>query len=340
MSGVGTRRLPDPTGQMAFDQGGEEIGRIAGVYLDDATKEPEWAAVDLDGSELTLVPLAGAIPTDGGLQLTVPWGDIEDAPYRASRLPRAVSVDDEAELKDHYGLQPSLRRRRRRPAPPSAKEAAAAASSDIASSAADQGQQVAATAAEQGQQVASAAVDEGQQVAKAAARQARDVAGAAREEAAQVGEELSDQARSLLEETKGQLQDQAETQVERLAETLRRYGTQGQALAQGRADEAGPLPGYLHDAAGRLEQLADDLDTRGVEGIVDDLQSFARRRPGVFLLGAAAVGFGVGRLVRAKSSDDGDEAAGAPPPPARRAATTATAKVTRRRQPARARGAR
>ena len=307
MSGVGTQTLPDLTGQMAFDQGGDEIGRIAGVYLDNATSQPEWAAVDLDGVELTLVPLVGATPRAGGVQLAFGWEDIEDAPYRASRLPRSVAEDEEAELKSYYRLQPAPRRRRRRPAEPSTAGAARSAGRDVASSAAEQGQQVASAAAEEGQQVASAAVEEGQQVATAAVTQARDLAGTAREEAAQVGEELSEQARSLLEETRGQLQDQAQTQVERLSETLRRFGAQGQALAEGRPSQAGPLPAYVRDAAGRLEQLADDVDTRGVEGLVDDLQSFARRRPGVFLLGAAAVGFGVGRLIRAKSSD-GEEA--------------------------------
>ena len=285
MSGVGTQTLPDLTGQMAFDQGGDEIGRIAGVYLDNATSQPEWAAVDLDGVELTLVPLVGATPRAGGVQLAFGWEDIEDAPYRASRLPRSVAEDEEAELKSYYRLQPAPRRRRRRPAEPSTAGAARSAGRDVASSAAEQGQQV----------------------ATAAVTQARDLAGTAREEAAQVGEELSEQARSLLEETRGQLQDQAQTQVERLSETLRRFGAQGQALAEGRPSQAGPLPAYVRDAAGRLEQLADDVDTRGVEGLVDDLQSFARRRPGVFLLGAAAVGFGVGRLIRAKSSD-GEEA--------------------------------
>ena len=337
MSAVGTQGLPDLTGQTAFDQGGVEIGRIAGIYLDNANKEPEWAAVDLDGFELTLVPLAGATPTAGGVQVAFGWEDIEDAPYRTSQLPRSVDEDDEAELNSYYGLQPPPRRRRRRRSPPSTSGSAAAAGRNVASSAAEQGQQVAATAAEQGQEVASAAADEGQQVAEAAVTQARDVAGTAREEAAQVSDELSEQARSLLEETKGQLQDQTETQVERLSETLRRFGAQGQALAEGRPSQAGPLPDYVREAAGRLEQLADDVDARGVEGLVEDLQSFARRRPGAFLLGAGVVGFGVGRLMRAKSSDGDEAAASAPnPPPARRPA----AKATRRRQPARAAGGR
>jgi len=126
MSGVGTQALPDVTGQLAFDQGGGEIGRIAGVYLDNATNEPEWADVDLDGSELTLVPLAGATSTPDGVRAAFQSEYIEDAPYRASRLPRAVSEEDDAELKGHSGLQPPLRRRRQRRAPPSPSEAAAA----------------------------------------------------------------------------------------------------------------------------------------------------------------------------------------------------------------------
>jgi hypothetical protein len=323
MSGVGTQTLPDLNGQMAFDQGGDEVGRVIGVYLDNDTRQPEWAAVDLDGSELTLVPLTGATPTPGGVQLAFPWEDIEDSPYRASQLPRSLAADDEAELYRYYGLQGSTRRRRRRPRPPTST-AAAGAGQEVASTASEQGQEVAATAAEEGQQVASVAVDQGQQVAKAAAEQARDLADTAREEAAQVSQELSEQARSLLEETKGQLQEQAQTQVGTLAETLRRFGTQGQALADGRPSEAGPLPEYLRTAAGRLEQLANDVDARGVEGLVEDVQAFARRRPGVFLLGATAVGFGVGRLIRAKSSDDDDQASSVgPPPSARRPAARA-----------------
>lgn len=34
MSGVATQTLPDLTGQTAFDQGGDEVGTVLGVYLD------------------------------------------------------------------------------------------------------------------------------------------------------------------------------------------------------------------------------------------------------------------------------------------------------------------
>jgi hypothetical protein len=61
--------------------------------------------------------------------------------------------------------------------------------------------------------------------------------------------------------------------------------------------------------------------------LLGDVQSFARRRPGVFLLGTAAVGLVAGRAVRsAKSQEDGPEqqepvAARRPAAVARRAAT-------------------
>jgi len=39
-------------------------------------------------------------------------------------------------------------------------------------------------------------------------------------------------------------------------------------------------------------------DERGLEGTVEDLRQFARRRPGLFLMGAAVAGFAVSRLGR------------------------------------------
>jgi hypothetical protein len=50
--------------------------------------------------------------------------------------------------------------------------------------------------------------------------------------------------------------------------------------------------------ADKVEQLARRLEQRGFDGAVQDLTNFARRRPGVFLLSAAATGFVVGRLGR------------------------------------------
>lgn len=197
-------------------------------------------------------------------------------------------------------------RTRRRLRDRAGASAAAQPASETASTAADAGQEVASAAAEEGQEVASVAADEGQQVVESARQSAQEVAGTAREEVSELSDEVVSEGRGLVEETRSQLEEQAQTQVEDLSQSVRRLGTQARALAEGRPSQAGPLPSYLIDASDRLEQLADDVDARGVEGLLQDLQSFARRRPGVFLLGALAAGFGVGRLVRAQSSDDSE----------------------------------
>ncbi len=57
-----------------------------------------------------------------------------------------------------------------------------------------------------------------------------------------------------------------------------------------------------------MSACASEIEERGLEGLAAYVVDFARRRPGVFLAGAAVLGFGVGRLIRsgAVSSPDGD----------------------------------
>jgi hypothetical protein len=71
-----------------------------------------------------------------------------------------------------------------------------------------------------------------------------------------------------------------------------------QALTEGRPGDSGPLAGYVTDARQQVASFALRLENRGIEGVVDDVAQFARRRPGMFLLAAAGTGFLVGRLVR------------------------------------------
>lgn len=163
------------------------------------------------------------------------------------------------------------------------------------------GKAAAATAGEQGQQVASTATRQGKEVAGAAGDQAREVAGVVRDQAAQLTQELSAQGRTLYEETRQQIESQAETQTQTLAQSLHRLGNETQALAEGRPAEAGSLATYAQQCADRLHQVASDIEDRGVEGLIEDVGDFARRRPGAFLLGAAVIGFGGGRLIRAGS---------------------------------------
>jgi hypothetical protein len=53
---------------------------------------------------------------------------------------------------------------------------------------------------------------------------------------------------------------------------------------------------YADQAAERVEALARSLDERSLGEIIGDVGGVARRRPGLFALGAVAVGFLAGRL--------------------------------------------
>ena len=295
-------------GQSVVDEHGEEIGRIAGIYLDEGTQQPEWAAVDLGRSGFTVVPLAGATVFGGGVEVAVERQVVAAAPYRHSRLPRSVSEEEEAELYRHYQVGPGARRPPSRPTRSSRPPAAAAASDvgaaatqesrQVARTAADEGRQVATAAAEEGREVATAAAEEGRQVATAAAERAKDAAGTAREQAAQVGQEVSAQARTLLDETTAQLEGQVRAQAERAAEALRSLAGEVRAVAEGRPGEGDRVVDYLGQAAERLRDVADDVEAKGPQGLLDDVQRLARTRPTTFLLGTAVAGFVVGRVAR------------------------------------------
>jgi hypothetical protein len=196
--------------------------------------------------------------------------------------------------------RPPTPARARKTAPPTSAAAAKRTATQEAS-------RVTATASGQARRVKSTAVGQGKVVARTASQDARELAGAVRTQAEQVTGELADQARDLLAETRSQLQEQADAQTTRMARALYQVGSQAVALSEGRPDQAGPLAEYAEQAAGWLDTCAAQIEERGLEGLASDVVDFARRRPGVFLAGAALLGVGVGRLIRsgAVSSTDG-----------------------------------
>jgi hypothetical protein len=86
-------------------------------------------------------------------------------------------------------------------------------------------------------------------------------------------------------------------------------------MADGTAQGApGPAADLLQQASSFIEQFADKLQNREPAELLDEVRSFARRKPGVFLLGAAAAGVLAGRLtsgVKAAHTDSGPSAYGA-----------------------------
>jgi uncharacterized protein (TIGR02271 family) len=83
---------------------GQKIGSIEEIYVDDATREPEWALVTtgLFGSKRSFVPIAQAGAE--GEQVRVPFdkAQVKDAP--TVDPDGELSQREEAELYRHYGL--------------------------------------------------------------------------------------------------------------------------------------------------------------------------------------------------------------------------------------------
>ena len=102
-------------------------------------------------------------------------------------------------------------------------------------------------------------------------------------------------ARDLLEEVRRRLEEQAAAGAQRVAENLRRFGEQGVALANGRPQDAPDIGDYVRQTADKLLQaaeladaLADEVGSRRIGDLLEDIGGVARRRPGLFVLATAA----------------------------------------------------
>lgn len=181
-----------------------------------------------------------------------------------------------------------------------------------------------ATGSGEGSDTKQAAAEQGKQVKDEASQQARAVAGTAKDQASQVADEARIQARGLTEDAKQQMHRQARQQTDQLGGVIGQFGQRVEALASGRPEEAGPIGDYAGTIADQAQQIAGRVDELGFDGMVDEVQRFARRRPGMFLAAAAVAGFAVSRVGRgAKDASDGG-ASGAPSPGSLRTPPSAT----------------
>ena len=140
-----------------------------------------------------------------------------------------------------------------------------------------------------------------------AENKAAEAAGTAIEEGKHVASTARDQFHQLVGEAKRDVTDKGESIAHRAAERLRDLDDQATLLLEGRGGSGGQLEGYLREGQQRLQSLADRLEQRGAQGIIDDVVQYGRRRPGTFLLAAAGLGFLTARVVRVGASASGDD---------------------------------
>jgi hypothetical protein len=141
-----------------------------------------------------------------------------------------------------------------------------------------------------------------------AAEEARGVAGdvrtagqqtaaTAKEQAAQVAGEAKVQARQVYDQAKQELNDQVGSQHQRAASGISALADELAALVQG-SDQHGIVTDLAQQASDRAREVARWLEARQPGEVLEEVRSFARRRPGAFLAAAAVAGLVGGRLTR------------------------------------------
>ncbi len=141
--------------------------------------------------------------------------------------------------------------------------------------------------------------DKAAEVKGTATDRTADVAGTAKDQALEVAQEAQRQARDLVAEFRGQIQQQTQAQRDRLVELLRDFEDELQNMvdAGGRNGTASEL---VRQVADRLAGVRSYLERGG--NPADEVRSFARRRPGTFLLLAAGAGVLAGRATRSAAA--------------------------------------
>ena len=124
--------------------------------------------------------------------------------------------------------------------------------------------------------------------------QAKSLASDAKEQA----KDVANQARDHVQTFVGQQKSQAADRLQALAEALREAGHK---LNEGQ--QAGDFGQYADRAAQQVERLSTYLRDRELRDFVRDAETFARRRPEVFLGGTLVAGLMLARFLKASSPE-------------------------------------
>ena len=154
------------------------------------------------------------------------------------------------------------------------------------------------------------AKDEAKGVAQDAVQGGKQTAETAKQQAGEVAGEAKNQARDLLDQTRQEIASQGSDQQQRAASGLRSMADELTAMINGQGGTGGVASDLARQASERVQTAADWLESREPRDLLQEVQRFARQRPGAFLAAAGVLGFIGGRMTRGAvdeardSSDD------------------------------------
>jgi hypothetical protein len=158
------------------------------------------------------------------------------------------------------------------------------------------------------QRATDAAKDQAAQVSRGAVEAGQHVVAVAKDQAGNVADEAARRATDLLAQARNELSLQAGQQQQRIAEGLRVLGEELHAMTQ-HDGPSGVATDLAQQGARRSREMASWLQQREPDQLVRELRTFARHRPGSFLLLAAGIGLAAGRLTRGVTDAAGEAAA-------------------------------
>src|SRR5829696_8892731 len=125
----------------------------------------------------------------------------------------------------------------------------------------------------------------------------KNVASTARDEAANVVSTAGTQAKNLWGTVTDEVRSQGRTQQSRLAEAVHSVAQELGSMGA-KSEQSGPVADLAQQASRRAGEVGHWLENREPTEVLDDVRSFARRRPAMFLGMCALAGVVVGRLGR------------------------------------------
>ena len=134
-----------------------------------------------------------------------------------------------------------------------------------------------------------------QQATEQAKQQGQQLAQQARQQAGRLANRGSEQVKSQLGSQKHQASQRMVPVQSALRETAHQLRSQGQ----------GPMAQYAEKASDQVERFSGYLRETDVDEIIDEVRGVARRRPALFLGGAAALGFFATRFLKSSSQEAG-----------------------------------
>ena len=149
------------------------------------------------------------------------------------------------------------------------------------------------------------AKDQAAQVAHTAKQAGTQVADTVKEQAGQVTAEAGKQAKQLLSQAQSEATEQAAATQSRVAEGLHALADELTGMANN-SEQDGPATDLARQAADKAHQAAGWLADRDPGALLDEVRSFARRKPGAYLAIALGAGVLAGRLTRGLTASTDD----------------------------------